>query len=192
MITKIHREIKEIISIAIQGNVDEVRRLIKACGSKRYARALATHAFAAAAEYSRPDRPLAAVAREALAHGADLSESGPYGLWRAVNHGDTEMTRVLVDAGITLKMCEGFNPFSDAVSNGFCDIARLLFENGLGPESISDIDLVSVYRQEYYAAVALLVEHGADYTELPRFGKLTRERAIQKLTAQAVAKELGT
>ena len=114
----------------------------------------------------------------ALAEGADPdtpSSDGTTALHWAVNHGDTELVRALLDAGAAPGPVNdyGVTPIATAAIEADTDIIEALLDAGADVESPNgegQTVLMAVARTGNVAAAQLLLERGADVNTTEDFG----------------------
>lgn len=124
-----------------------------------------------------------------LEHGAspNTSEGRDSPLDVAVEGGHTETVRVLLEAGADPNSNGGV-PLRVAAALGSTAIVKLLFKYKASHDN--ELALSYAMWNGHYGVAVLLVEHGADYSKLPKVDKLTRKQVIQHLVALAIETEL--
>lgn len=111
-------------------------------------------------------------------------KSGRTPLWHSASNGQSETTRMLLDAGGDFSSLDknGVSPLSIATTNRHLPIVQLVLERGAvstpDKEGVTPISIATT--NGHLPIVQLLVEHGADYVTRDRNGKRLLDLARQR------------
>jgi hypothetical protein len=167
---EIHSELQQsFVEAAAQGNLELLARLY-ARGANVDARYEERNAlFAGNAQ----------AVRWLLAHGARpdgfFSELEATPLTRAVQTGNLEVVRLLLDAGADRNLADAdeYTPLHHAASLGLKDIARALIAKGANPRAIDDAGRTPALLAAYYgndAVLKMLLRAGVRVDDADRYG----------------------
>ncbi|MCE3232004.1 MAG: hypothetical protein K0R98_261 [Rickettsiaceae bacterium] len=97
-----------------------------------------------------------------IENGANLNEDNGIALYKAINEGYIEISKLLLKNGAKMQGNSSSMPLYSAAGNGWFDVVKQLVENGAEVNPANGLPLICAIRSKNFEIVKYLIEKGAD------------------------------